>query len=815
MDADPIEAIGMGGQDLTTLSGLSANDIESIDVLKDAAATAIYGSRGSNGVVMITTRRGEATGRGTLTMNSYIGTQSAAHTIDLMNAQQYLEFFNESAEMDGYGANFYGVPGVDDQVNTDWQKAVLRRAPIGNTELSYSGGDDRLRYRLTGGYFNQQGIVIGSGYERFSGRANLDFGSYDRVAFSTTLAISGENNDRIENDASGIGIITNAVGNQPLYPIRANGDFTSIDDGLAYPNSVALGTRNSAETHGTNILGNAELHWAMIPGLVLTSRVGLDLHSLREAELESPRVLGTYAASQGGIILRANSTKNRYLFDNFLTLSREIGGRHAFEVTGGNSVELTRAQYNLFQAEDLTSAELQEVNNTREVTVFAGTPSESNLISLFARANYRLDSKYLVGVSFRTDASSKFAPDNRWAVFPAVSAGWVLSQEPFLKGNRMFDFLKLRASYGSTGNQSIDPYAYKGIFATYNYGNNSGLAQFNPANDRLRWEETDQLDIGFDADMFGGRLNLTADYYLKKTHDLLLLVPVPLSAGIPGGTILDNAGDLQNKGIELGINAVILDNRGGSGLRWTTALNITANRNKVTSLPNHTPFTGGVRDMNRVEEGQPIGAFYTLKFMGVDPATGDAIYKDVNGDGFIGSEDRVIVGSPHPDYYGGFRNTFSISNFDLSAFFQFSHGAEVFNAMRVYSATGGYYYDNQFADQMRRWQQPGDKTDVPRASYDGVSGARDVSSRFIENGSYLRLQELTLGYNVPPRIAGMLGFAHARVYATGFNLFTSTDYTGYDPEFNTAGASGTFQLGTDFYSYPLARTYTFGIQAGW
>jgi hypothetical protein len=320
-------------------------------------------------------------------------------------------------------------------------------------------------------------------------------------------------------------------------------------------------------------------------------------------------------------------------------------------------------------------------------------------------------------------------------------------------------------------------------------------------------------------------VSLTADYYHKLTKDLLLARPVSGTSGFT--TVFDNVGNVRNQGVEVALTTVNIDSRRPDGFRWSTTLNLGINRNKVTALFNGQPFNGGERDINRIEVGQPIGAFYTLHFLGVDPATGDAIYDDVNGDGSITADDRTIVGSPHPDYTGGLTSTVNYKRFDLTGFLVFSHGAQVFNAMRIFSDAGGWYLDNQFTDVLRRWRQPGDKTDQPRASYDGVSGAAEISSRYIESGSYWRMQDLTLGYRFPDRWAGALGFGSARFYGSVRNLFTITDYSGYSPDVNSNGADnnatgiedlGTasgFALGTDFYAYPLARTFTFGVQASW
>ncbi len=813
MTSEALAQLDMGGQSITGVTGLSANDIASIDILKDAAGAAIYGSRGSNGVVLITTKRGVA-GRTRATISSYIGTQAVSKRLDLLNSAQYLEYFNEAAENDGYGSDYFGVAGVDDQINTDWQDAVLRRAPLSNTELGLTGGDERMRYRLSGSYFDQNGIVIGSAYRRASGRANLDFGSIDRFSLSTSLGISGEVNDRIENDGSSTGIITNVVGNQPLVAVRRpDGEFSGLTDGLQYPNSVALASLNTAQARTLRIVGNAEARWNMRHGLLFTARGGVDLLNLRESQYESPRVEGTYAQSANGIAKSAYSNANRYVMESFLTYTPGLGERQSFQVTGGGALELNRGELNFIRGEGLTNDRFTQVRNATTPVTFDGSRNESNLISFFGRANYALRGKYLLGASLRGDGSSRFGANNKWGVFPAASAGWVLSEESFMAGSSTFEHLKIRTSLGLTGNQEIGNYSWQGTFFTSNYGSEGGLAPANLANPDLKWESTRQFNVGLDAEMFRGRIGFSIDYYRKLTRDMLLARPITTTSGF--SSITDNVGNMENNGFEVQLETVNIERSRPGGFRWATSLNLAANRNEVTKLFNDEPFTAGIRSINRVEVGQPLGAFYALRFMGVDPQTGDAIYEDTDGDGSITADDRQIVGSPHPDYVGGLTNNLSYGRFDLSVFVTFSQGGEIFNAMRIFSGAGGYYEDNQFADQMDRWQQPGDVTEVPRASYDGTSNARVVSSRFVEDASYWRLQDLTLGYDVPLRIGGILGFEQARVYITGRNLITSSDYTGYDPDLNSNGSGANISLGSDFYAYPLARTWIFGIQAGW
>ena len=440
------------------------------------------------------------------------------------------------------------------------------------------------------------------------------------------------------------------------------------------------------------------------------------------------------------------------------------------------------------------------MRNATIITEFDGTQSENNLVSFFTRADYTLNQKYTFGGSLRTDGSSRFGPNDRWGVFPAVSASWLLSEESWLKGG-FFDFLKLRSSLGLTGNQAIDDYPFQGLVGSANYGDEPGIAPDNLPNPDLKWETTAQFNVGVDMAFAKGRVSLSTDWYQKKTSDLLLERPITATSGYT--TVFDNVGSVINRGLEIGLTTVNIDSRKTDGFRWTTTLNLGFNRNKVTALFNGQPFSDGIRSLNRVAVGQPIGAFYTLNFLGVDPATGDAIYQDLNGDGSINSDDFTIVGSPHPDYTGGFTSTFSWKGFDLIGFLTFSQGNEVFNAMRIFSDAGGWFLDNQFQDVLDRWQQPGDVTDTPRASYDGASGAAEISSRYMEDGSFWRLQDLTLGYRLPEQWAGRLGFASARFYGSVRNLFTITDYSGYSPDVNSNGSfDSDVGLGTDFYAYP-------------
>lgn len=812
MESEDLSQLGLGGQGIRAVTGLSPEDIGSIDVLKDAAAASIYGSRGSNGVVLITTKRGQS-GRATVTFNSYYGTQSASKKLSLLNATQYITYMNEAAENDGYGPDYFGAVGVADSINTDWQDQTFRSAPISGVELAVAGGDDRIRYRVAGTWFDQKGIVIASGYRRMGARVNLDFQANSRLSFTTSLAVSGENNQRIEGDDNLEGVVGNAIANEPYVPVRlADGSYSSTADGLQYPNSVALAAYNSTHARTSTVLGNVEARYQVVPSVQLTGRIGIDLYTLREQQYQSPNIPGTEAAGLGGVAKRGYSVGNRYVFEGFANWNRSWGSKHQIDVTGGSSIELGRRENNFIRGEQLSDEKLHEVSNATNATVFSGTYAENNLVSYFGRANYTLNEKYLVGLTFRRDGASVFGPKNRYGFFPGGSVAWVASKEPFLANNRMLTELKFRASLGRTGNQAIGNYPYQTTSCSANYANEPGYYPCTIGNPNLSWEKTTQLDLGVDLEFWNGRASLVADWYHKKTRDLLLDRPIAGNSGFT--SVTSNIGGIVNKGFEFQLTAVPFQPAKADGFRAVTTLNMSFNRNRVTALYNNQPFTTGY-DVNRVEVGQPLGMFYGYKFTGVDPATGDAQYKDVNGDGSITTADRTIIGNPWPDFTGGLTTTITWKRFDLTGFFQFSQGGKVFNDMREFSDDGGYNYDNKFTDVLKRWRQPGDITNQPRASFDGNSDARRISSRWLEDGSYLRMQDLTLGYQLPDRWAASAGFSNARFYVRGQNVFTITNYSGYNPEVNSNGSTATAAVATDFYAYPIARTWSFGLQAGW
>jgi TonB-linked SusC/RagA family outer membrane protein len=821
--------LGLGGQDLSAVTGLNPDEIESISILKDAAAAAIYGSRGSNGVIMITTKRGAVSagegeaGRPRFEFSTSYGQQNIARKIDMMNTAEWMDYFGAAMRSDGYTEteiqDEFDALGIDPSIDTDWIDAVLRTAPISNTQLSMSGGSSRFRYLISGSYFDQTGIVIGSEYQRASGRVNLDFQATDKLSVVVSASLAQETNQRIESDNSIESAVTNAIANEPWAPIYD--DEGGWSDVASYANPVGVGLANDVEAQTLRSFGNVMATYSPLAWLRVSARGGFDILKLREYEYQSPEVPLTYSSGVDGVAQIGNSQGQRLLGETFVTADRYFGASE-LSVTGGASVEVTDRELSFVRGEGYTSPDLHWPTNAARVTEYDGTAWEQNLISYFGRATYSYDGRYIVNGSIRRDGSSRFGPENKWGVFPALSVAWSIANEAFMQDVDLFSDLRLRASWGKSGNESIGDFLFLGLYGTSNYGSIAGTAPSNVPNPTLKWENTREWNVGLEAAFLNDRVGFTAEYYNKATEDLLLNRPITGTSGFT--SVLANVGGIENRGWEASLQTV---NTRGT-VEWTSNFSITHNTNEVTKLYSSDPSMPGEPFMawwyNRVEEGQPLGAFYAYQYEGVDPATGNALFTDLDADGNRvgtttdpGSDDRMIVGSPHPDYFGGFRNTVRVSGFDLGVFFEYSWGAEIFNAMREFSDDGGYFYDNKFRDALDDYWTP-ENTDAsqPRPSYFGESGARYTSSRWMEDASYIRLGEVSLGYQLPESVASAINASSARLFVSGRNLYTWSDYSGFAPDLNSAGSSGgSAQLGVDFYAYPLARTFTIGFQGIW
>jgi TonB-linked SusC/RagA family outer membrane protein len=800
---DTLSEIWSGGNAPTPLSALDVNEIESITILKDASSAAIYGSRAANGVVLITTKRGHA-GKAQFTMDASTGWQNVEKRLHMLNAKDWVAFMNEASANDS-GAPLYSAATAAGP-STDWQSQIFRTAPVSNVHLGLSGGSGPIRFSVDGSYFAQTGVELSSSYDRANVRLNADYDVNSRLAIKSSLALSHEVDNRVKSDFEQFGLLRNAIWAPPIYPVRdAQGKYFGGDDqidGSPLPttNAAALAAYDRFPSGTDHILGNLEANYFVTPKITLTARAGLQLVHLDENWWESPLVLNTSAQDVGGIAINSITDADLYSLEGFGTY--RAGSQDASELTivGGGSVELNSSALSLLQGEGFSSPALQYAGSATNIVSFAGGPNpDHNRESLFSRANYSWKNRYLVAASLRADGDSRFGPNNRWAYFPALSAGWVMSEEPFMSHFRdTFGSLKLRASFGETGNNNIQDFSFLSTYGSTPYGALPGISPTAIGNLNFRWELTKEWDAGIDWSPYGGRLSVIADYYRKATSGLILDRPILFVSGFT--SYLDNVGASLNRGFELAINSENLRSQ-DRGLAWHSDFNISFIHSEITELYGGQPI---LSRFQRISIGQPLGEFYLLHFKGVDPVTGDAIYSD----------SMQNAGSAEPTVTGGLGNSLSFRAFALRTFLEFSHGAKVLNQTRGETDDGGYNLTGKSAFELDRWRHPGDITDEPRASVNGSSGAQKFSDRFLEDGSYLRIQEVTLSWALPAGFLGRRGVESGKLYVSGHNLYSFTKYRGYDPDVSSFGITND-QPGVDRFAYPRARVFSFGISTQW
>ena len=828
--------VSFGGQGIDAISDLNANEIESIEILKDASAAAIYGSRASNGVVLITTKRG-TTARPEITFGAYYGTQRDWRRVDLLDANQYIAIYNEgSTARFGPASDFgydewYGyaedgrsyetevLPGV----NTDWLSEVLRSAPISSLEGSVRGGTDRVRYYVSGSSILQEGIVESMGYRRLNGRVNLDYQPLERLTLGTNVALARSVTDRARSDNTIYSAWSNALANPPIEPVFTDeGDYYET----LYANPVGMNREAEAEERSIRILGNVFGTYSLLDGVDARVSVGLDQLSNRFRSYDSPN-FGPWSAN-GGAAGVGNRYINKLTYEGTVNFNRLFAERHEFNGVIGTSFEDNFDEESNVQGTQFPTEYFKYITSAATIATGSSTRLDWGLTSYFGRMTYTFDERITTSFNIRRDGSSRFGANNRYGTFPSASVLWRLGDEGFMQGQGVIRNLAVRASYGITGNQQdLGNFASRGLFGGgANYLDQPGIAPSQLANPELRWEKTRQLNLGTDFSLLNDRLGLTFDYYDKQTEDLLVQRPVPRSTGFQ--SIWSNVGSMENKGIEVAATLTVFQG-GDRGLNWSTTASFSRNRNKVLELYNDQPINSGFA--NRVEEGQPLGFFFGHVTDGIfqtieevqahavqtvhsNPrratSPGDIRFRDLNGDGVINDDDRTIIGSPWPDYEGGITNTLSYGGFDLTGFVQFSQGAEIFNANRIYMDQFGSGGDNHSTRALERWTPDNPDATEPRAVWgDPNLNTRD-SDRFIEDGSYVRLKNVVVGYTLPGNFAQRMGFRSARLYVQGQNLLTATDYSGFDPEVHYAGQTS-ISRGTDFYTLPQARTITFGI----
>lgn len=792
------------GLPTTDIRGLNPADIESMSVLKDASSASIYGARAANGVVLITTRRGKAN-QSQISLSTYAGASRLRKGIEVLSTKGYRDLMNEISpgSIDPTWTNY-----------TNWSDEVFGTGIIQNYQLSVTGGTDKSKYLLSGGFLNNAGIVKPAEFNRYSLRLNLDndVRSWLKIGANVNVLFSNTKNTQ-DNASSGRGgVIMSALNTPPFLRIYnpakpeqydANPFQPSWENPIAYMNGPQqLQTDN-------RLFGNVHAEIAFTEELRFKSNFGADLNSFAWDYYLDP-IKTNYGRNQNGVGIANKSNTNSWLVEN--TLGYTKAGRHAYSLLIGQSAQKLRWNQSYIQGndfpEDISVKTLNAANN-----ITASTQREAwALASFFGRATYSYESKYMFSASVRRDGSSKLA--NHWGTMPAFSMAWRVSGESFFPSTSWLDDLKLRVGWGKNGNQEgIGNYARYGLITYFRTPLTSplsgpGSAQVSYGNPGLKWETTAQTNVGIDLLMFNGRITFAADAYYKKTSDVLL--NVQLSNSLPITSIQTNAGTIENKGIDLAITTVNIDKK----LRWNTDFNISFNRNKVLEL-NYTDvyYFGRVysnnQDVSILKAGHPLGSFFGYIADGVNPETGDMIYRDVNQNGIFDPNDRTIIGNAQPDFTFGLTNDFQYKNFDLSFFIQGSVGNDIYNATRI-DLEGMFDSKNQSVAVLDRWTPNNTNTNIPRAIRGGSVYNVFNSTRFVEDGSYVRLKAITLGYNFPARWLSKVKLSKARVYLTGQNLITLTNYSGLDPEVNAFGLSAT-ELGIDYGTYPHARTAIFGL----
>jgi TonB-dependent starch-binding outer membrane protein SusC len=780
-------------------------DIETITVLKDASSAAIYGAQASNGVVLITTKSGKSeTPRFEFT--AYTGFSSVWKTLDVLNAEQYRDLMTELGQNTDWSRY---------QQTTDWQNEIFRNGRSQNYQLAVSGRTDKTKYYLSGGWSQQNGAVRSSTMDRFNFKVNLEQQVNDWLKFGTNLNYV-RYHDVDVNDNNAVnqgGVILGMISTPPNIGIyNPDGTFTS-NPFQDWENPVASTDGSQRYYKNQRLLGNIYGEIQFLPELTFRSNLGIDYsNGMYDYFLDPFRT--SYGRAKKGIATNSTNLMNFYIIDNTLNYQKTIGD-HKLTALAGSVMQLYKWEDNNIERNGFANDAVPTTNAGSTIVAASNTKAEKANASFIGRVTYDFKSKYLMTANFRADASSAFGPSNRWGYFPSVSVGWRLSEESFMQGLTTVDNLMIRAGWGIVGNDKVDNYAWigkVGYNANYPVGNDGaslpGSYPSSIQNEDLKWEETQQTNLGVELSVLNSRLSVSIDAYVKDTYDLLLNVQTPRSTGFSDG--IQNVGRLQNRGLEFQVTS---KNMVGD-LTWDTDFNISFNRNKVVDVLDQRQLFGSIAGRNDVSymiEGQPLGQFYGYIYGGVDPATGMAYYVSSEGNSTFAPSsdtDRTIIGDPNPDFIYGMTNTLTYKNFELNIFLQGSQGNDILNATRI-DSEGMSDPKNQSHTVVNRWRQPGDVTDIPRAVWANSDNTR-LSTRFVEDGSYLRVKALTLAYNLPSSLLSKVKMHNAKIYATGENLLTFTNYSGFDPEVNAFGGSNTLQ-GVDFGTYPQTRNLIFGL----
>ncbi|MFT4169643.1 MAG: TonB-dependent receptor [Dysgonomonas sp.] len=800
------------------LNALNQNDVETIDILKDASATAIYGSRGANGVVLITTKKGKS-GDGIISVSANWGIQDATSVPKMLNASQFASLHNDMMANN----NRTQRPDFEDPTSwgkgTDWTDALLRTAAMQNYSVSYSGGTDKSNYYVSGSVFDQNGIVINTSYRRYTLQFNNESKVRPWLKFGNNVTLSHDT--KKNGDYS----ILNTLASLPTQSIyNEDGTYSGPGTEAQYygdlRNPIGTARLNNTTTKGYNVLGNLYGEASLFDKVTYKMTGGIDFKFWDENNF-TPKydwqpipVVNSYRSEQSNKSLT-------YLWDNTLTYMDTFNEKHNLNVMIGSSAQNNTYNYSKASIQGFLSDSNNQLNNGLLDPTVGGSKNEWALLSFFGRVNYSFNDKYLLTATVRRDGTSRITKANRWGTFPSFSGAWRLSEESFYKRNNILSDIKIRMGYGVTGNQGVlDNYAAVTRLKTSQYVFNgtpvSTLYPLVMPNPDIKWETVKQGNIGFDASLFKQRINVTFDAYVKNTTDMLVSMVVPITTGYSDiYTPMINAGKVRNTGWEL---TVASQNIKGD-FEWNTDLNISYNKNKIIKLNNNVSIYSGYQQHT---VGLPVGSFYgwvtngifqnwdevnsyAYQYQGTDAANGtapgDIKFLDINNDGVVNDYDRTYIGNPTPAWNFSMTNSFSYRNFDMQVFLQGVAGNDIYNANRV-TLEGMYTVRNQTKKVLNRWTGEGTSNSMPRAIYSDPNKNTRTSTRFIEDGSYLRLKNLTLGYTLPESLIKKASINSLRFYMSAQNLLTLTKYSGFDPE---------IQGGVDNSNYPLTRTISFGV----
>jgi len=809
------------------LNTLNMNDVESIQVLKDASATAIYGSRGANGVVIVTTKRGKGD-HSHLTFNYFFGLQKATNVVKMLNASQFAAMHNDVMGNAGLAMN----PAYSDPASlgtgTDWLGELFNPAPMQNYSASYSGSSDKTNFYVSANYLNQKGIVLNTGYKKLTLQFNSDTKIFDKLTFGNSITL---NNDIKTSGNYNIRNTMLALPTQPIF--QEDGNYSGPiqqpmwDGDLVNPIGLAKTVNNS--TYGYNLIGSVYGEYEILQGLKIKSTLGLQANFWNSRSW-APNYHWNSSINDNSYLWEQYNKNLTWVWDNTATYAKVIG-KNSITLMAGMSSQENEYHYLNGSIQSFASNLTQQMDNGTQQPTLGGSTNSWSLFSYMGRANYSYNGKYLATATLRRDGSSRFGEGNKWGLFPSGSVAWRISDEDFMKPLTFINSMKVRAGYGITGNQEIGNYSFASALQTIKYNfNNSVVNAVVPLmmpNPNVKWEEQKQANIGVDASLFKSRIEVTIDAYIKNTENMLVPMAVPVSTGYSDVVVpYINAGKMENKGIEFTV-----DSRNLTGdFVWNTSFNVSYNRNTVKSINDTVPMASGSIGLNYnlalIQAGHPINEFYgfvtegifqtqeevdnhAVQVMGNDPynrtSAGDIRFKDMNNDGVINDLDRVFTGNPNPTFIFALNNSFTYKGFDLNLFLQGVAGNKIFNANRIYTESMSVA-QNQTAETLHRWTGEGTSNSMPRAIFNDPNKNTRPSDRYVENGSYLRIKNLTLGYTLPVALSEKWHMSTVRVYASGLNIHTFTKYTGFDPEVGTSGI--------DNNVYPVTATYSLGVNIG-